>query len=124
MTDNVSSKVLLAVAVEAARTAGKHAFDNLHRNGETIMRTAHDVKLALDVECQQIATKVILDRFPTHAILGEEDVTGVVDAIENIDQLAEERQYGYRFAAGAGSVEDKVPVAARSAATTAAQLPR
>ena len=33
---------------------------------------SHDVKLVLDLECQQIAEKVILDEFPDHGILGEE----------------------------------------------------
>ena len=33
---------------------------------------AHDVKLKLDKECQEIAEQTILAHFPTHAILGEE----------------------------------------------------
>jgi len=33
----------------------------------------NDIKLLLDVECQDIATRIILDHFPDHAILGEED---------------------------------------------------
>lgn len=36
------------------------------------MVSAHDVKLKLDVECQAIAERTILQAFPGHAILGEE----------------------------------------------------
>ena len=78
MSEVVSNADLLAVAVEATRTAGKHALENSHRRSEAIMRAAHDVKLALDVECQQIATQVISAHFPAHNILGEEDSTGTL----------------------------------------------
>ena len=37
------------------------------------MRSRHDVKLRLDVECQRIATEAIQRRFPGHVIVGEED---------------------------------------------------
>ncbi len=63
---------LLQVAVAACRAAGRHAARNLDRRKETILVTAHDVKLALDVECQKIAERRILSAFPDHAILGEE----------------------------------------------------
>lgn len=33
----------------------------------------HDVKLQLDVECQEIASEVVLSAFPDHLVLGEED---------------------------------------------------
>lgn len=70
-----STKELLNVAVKAVRTAGKHALSNRVRRNEVIMRDTHDVKLALDVECQKIATAVIADFFPEHKVLGEEDTT-------------------------------------------------
>lgn len=63
---------LLEVAVNAARAAGRHAAGNLARRQESILVAAHDVKLALDVECQRIAERAILASFPDHAILGEE----------------------------------------------------
>jgi len=69
--ENLSA--LLDVAVEAARAAGTHAVDNYSRRGEAIARSEHDVKLALDVECQEKAEAVIQSRFPAHAIVGEED---------------------------------------------------
>jgi myo-inositol-1(or 4)-monophosphatase len=63
---------LLECALAAARAAGRHALDHWSRRGEVLQTFAHDVKLALDLECQQIAERTIRSRFPTHAILGEE----------------------------------------------------
>ena len=36
---------------------------------------AHDIKLALDVECQALIETCIHESFPDHAILGEEGAT-------------------------------------------------
>lgn len=63
---------LLACAVEAVRRAGAHAQANIHRRAEAVVRTAHDVKLALDLECQRLIESVIHESYPAHAILGEE----------------------------------------------------
>lgn len=63
---------LLACAVEAARAAGEHAVRNEARRGEAVGRTLHDVKLALDHECQRVAEEVIRGAYPRHHILGEE----------------------------------------------------
>ena len=63
---------LLECAVTAARTAGEHALRNRHRRREAIETFAHDVKLALDVECQEIAIDVIRGRFPGAHVLAEE----------------------------------------------------
>jgi myo-inositol-1(or 4)-monophosphatase len=64
--------LLLEAAVAAARAGGLHALGNLHRRSETIMVAAHDVKLRLDVECQDIAERTVKSFFPDHAILAEE----------------------------------------------------
>ncbi len=64
---------LLDCAIAAARKAGDHALANLDRRREADAVTHHDVKLRLDVECQAIATAVVREAFPDHAILGEED---------------------------------------------------
>ena len=64
---------LLAVAKLAAQRAAHHALSQRERRGEAKMVARHDVKLVLDVECQDIATKVILQSFPGHHVLGEED---------------------------------------------------
>lgn len=76
MTLPSSQLDLLACAVAAARAAGQHALAQRHRCRETLSRSAHDVKLRLDVECQQAAEAVIRSRFPGHAILGEEGASG------------------------------------------------
>lgn len=65
--------ILLDCALHAARLAGEHALANVHRRTEVLQAFKHDVKLNLDVECQRKAAGAILERFPDHAILGEED---------------------------------------------------
>jgi len=72
---SVSIEGLLEVAIEAARKGGHHAHTNSARRSEVVQAYAHDVKLALDVECQAQIEKVIRQHFPDHAILGEEDNT-------------------------------------------------
>lgn len=69
---NISPERLLETAVRAARTAGLHALANRHRRAETVMVAAHDVKLQLDLECQEIALGIVRADFPDHAILAEE----------------------------------------------------
>ena len=73
---------LLSCAIEAARAAGTHALRNPARRTDVLELSAHDVKLQLDVECQQKATEAILARFPDHSILGEEE-TGNASAAES-----------------------------------------
>jgi len=65
---------LLDVAVRAAKAAGQHALNNKARRTETNETFEHDIKLVLDVECQQVAEKMIAEEFPDHGILGEEEV--------------------------------------------------
>lgn len=68
----VSPAQLLETVVLAVRTAGNHAHRNHHRRSETIMVAAHDVKLKLDLECQEIIWNIIRTHYPSHAILAEE----------------------------------------------------
>lgn len=63
---------LLTAAVEAARAATDHARQNRGRRHEVAQDFAHDVKLSLDTECQNIAIERIRAHFPDHAILAEE----------------------------------------------------
>jgi len=67
-----STHDLLACAVEAVQAAGAHARAHEGRRGEALQRTAHDVKLALDHECQHRMEEVIQAAYPRHHILGEE----------------------------------------------------
>lgn len=75
---------LLDCAIEAARAAGSHATENPYRRTDIDSSTAHDIKLHLDRECQEIATEVILSRFPDHNILGEEDSPEAVNSKSEI----------------------------------------
>lgn len=67
---------LLNVAIEAAHAAGK-----LQREGfgsELVVNELlrHDIKLDLDVRCQELISEIILRNFPDHAVLGEEGDAG------------------------------------------------
>jgi myo-inositol-1(or 4)-monophosphatase len=66
---------LLDGALAAVTAAGHHALANLNRRQEAVARFAHDIKLKLDEECQQIVQTELASRFPDHAIVGEEDAT-------------------------------------------------
>lgn len=75
MSGTPDHQELLACCTAAARAAGGHAFENYGRRGEIAQRSAHDVKLQLDIECQRIAESVIRAAYPDHRILGEEGGT-------------------------------------------------
>lgn len=66
--------LLLEVAIRAAKAAGQHALKNKDRRTVSTETFSHDVKLVLDVECQQVAERVINAEFPDHGILGEEEI--------------------------------------------------
>lgn len=68
----VSPVDLLACAVESVQRAGAHAMANLSRRKDAVAVTAHDIKLALDHECQHLIEEVIHSAYPTHEIFGEE----------------------------------------------------
>jgi len=63
---------LLDCAVEAVRTAGQYALDNYGRRAEVAVEQEDDVKLLLDMECQERIFELIRSRFPNHELLGEE----------------------------------------------------
>jgi myo-inositol-1(or 4)-monophosphatase len=66
----------LQTAIDAAREAGKLQRDNFGKPLDVNALEAHDIKLDLDVRAQELITNLILGRFPGHAILGEEGLTG------------------------------------------------
>ena len=95
----INSEQLLKIAVEATKNAGMHALNEKARCNETAEITPHDVKLILDIECQKIAEKTILDYFPDHTIIGEE---GNLDGAESnyewiIDPIDGTVNYSHRF---------------------------
>lgn len=64
---------LLVCAEAAARAGGAHALKHTHRRRIVAATFAHDVKLKLDRECQDVAERVIRKYFPRAVILGEEN---------------------------------------------------
>lgn len=72
--NDISLTHLLDTAICAAEAAGRHALTNKDRRTEASETFAHDVKLVLDLECQEIAEAVVLSEFPEHGILGEEAI--------------------------------------------------
>jgi len=69
-------KHYLDAAEEAARTAGKLLRQNFQRRQRVNAVAAHDIKLQIDVEAQELITKLLLKEFPGHALYGEEGVVG------------------------------------------------
>jgi myo-inositol-1(or 4)-monophosphatase len=70
----------LAVAVKAARAAGKVMHANWHKPKHVNSAEAHDIKLALDVQCQALIEKILRAAFPEIPVLGEEGVSGDMNA--------------------------------------------
>src|SRR5947207_333335 len=70
----------LSCAVTAARAAGKMMRDNFHSPKKINSATRHDIKLELDVRCQQRIEAVLRRGFPQVAILGEEGISGDANA--------------------------------------------
>lgn len=66
----------LQTAIDAARAAGKLQREHFGKPPDVNVFEAHDIKLDLDVRSQELITRIILERFPGHAILGEEGLTG------------------------------------------------
>jgi myo-inositol-1(or 4)-monophosphatase len=62
----------LQTAIEAARTAGAKLREETGKPAAVDKAEAHDIKLALDRECQELITRLVLNRFPDHTVFGEE----------------------------------------------------
>src|SRR5881398_1057041 len=69
-------KHYLDAAETAARAAGGLLRKHFHRSQHVNVAEAHDIKLAIDVETQELITKALLKQFPEHALYGEEGVVG------------------------------------------------
>lgn len=69
-------KRALVCAVNAAQQAG--AVMRRNRAAAKIInsRSRYDIKLALDVRCQEIITRILLGAFPASGLLGEEGMAG------------------------------------------------
>lgn len=60
------------VAIAAVRAGGGHALANRSRRHEVLSRSAKDIKLVLDRECQTVIEQALEARHPGARILGEE----------------------------------------------------
>ncbi|MDQ3115782.1 MAG: inositol monophosphatase [Verrucomicrobiota bacterium] len=69
-------KDFLEVAMEAARAAGELLRTHFEKPLTVNATTAHDIKLEVDVLAQDLITKILLERFPEHALYGEEGIVG------------------------------------------------
>ncbi len=63
-------------AENAARAAGELLRQNFHSPLRVNAAEAHDIKLQIDVETQDLITRALLDQFPDHALYGEEGIVG------------------------------------------------
>lgn len=70
----------LEAAVAAAQAAGALLREHFGTTLDVNEFAAHDIKLDLDVRAQDLITAMLLDRFPEHAIYGEEGIAGNQDS--------------------------------------------
>ena len=70
----------LALATEAALTAGKLLRENFSNEKTVDEATHHDIKLALDKESQDLITEILLGARPGDALYGEEGIAGNQDS--------------------------------------------
>ena len=66
----------LDAAIEAARAAGELLRQNFHQQLRVNATYKHDIKLEIDVRTQDLITRLLLERFPQHALYGEEGIVG------------------------------------------------
>jgi myo-inositol-1(or 4)-monophosphatase len=66
----------LDAAMAAAGAAGDLLRANFHQPRRVNSAEAHDIKLEIDVETQELITTLLLKNFPHHALYGEEGIVG------------------------------------------------
>jgi len=69
-------KHYLDAAENAARAAGKLLRENFQQRQRVKSVAAHDIKLEIDVQAQELIGKLLLEEFPAHALYGEEGIVG------------------------------------------------
>jgi myo-inositol-1(or 4)-monophosphatase len=72
----MSTTTYLETAIAAARAAGELLRTHFGKPLDVSQFLAHDIKLELDVQSQELITRMLLQRFPEHALYGEEGVAG------------------------------------------------
>jgi myo-inositol-1(or 4)-monophosphatase len=71
---------LQSAAVDAAHAAGALMRKNLRAAKKVNAESTHDIKLELDVRCQELIEKKLHAAFPQIALLGEEGISGATNA--------------------------------------------
>ncbi len=66
----------LDAAERAARAAGELLRANFQQPLRVNSAEAHDIKLEIDVQSQELITRLLLKEFPEHALYGEEGIVG------------------------------------------------
>jgi len=66
----------LNAAENAARVAGKLLREKFQQQQRVKVAAAHDIKLEIDIQAQELIGKLLLEEFPAHALYGEEGVVG------------------------------------------------
>jgi len=92
MPERTPDSTLLEAAIAAAECGGTHAMRNLDRRRNAVQTFAHDIKLELDVECQQQIEALLRERFPDHHYLGEEDAALEVKPVATTGEV-----FGYEW---------------------------
>ena len=69
-------KHYLDAADNAARAAGELLRQNFQHPRRINSALPHDIKLEIDVQAQELITKLLLEEFPGHALYGEEGIAG------------------------------------------------
>ena len=63
-------------AENAARAAAKLLRESFQQRQRVKVVAAHDIKLEIDVQAQELISKLLLGEFPGHALYGEEGIAG------------------------------------------------
>ena len=66
----------LDAAENAARAAGKLLREHFQRRPRVKAFAAHDIKLEIDVQAQELISELLLNEFPDHSLYGEEGIVG------------------------------------------------
>src|SRR6201984_3901282 len=92
-------KHYLDAAENAARAAGDLLRKNFHRSQHVNAFSAHDIKLEIDVQTQELITRSLLKQFPQHALYGEEGIVGDQSSAHQwvVDPLDGTVNYFYRI---------------------------
>src|SRR5215472_11291628 len=69
-------KHYLDAAENAAGAAGKLLRENFQQRQRVNAVVAHDIKLEIDVQAQELITNLLLEEFSGHALYGEEGIVG------------------------------------------------